>query len=366
MAAEAVTEAATEAVTVAVVLYNGRAHLPHCLQAVTGLAGAVAEVLVVDNASTDGGPDWLRAHHPEVRLIQTGENRGPSAARNRALAESRTDRVLLLDCDTAPEPDCLVRLIAALDHDPAAAIVQPRAVFDDDPGRIHYDGASFTYTGLLTLRNFGARVETADAARTEVDAVISMALLVDRERLAALGIRDAVFDDLYFIYFEDTDLSYRVRAAGGRLAVEPAAVVRHRHGTAGVSYRAGQRIAYRRAFYLSRNRWIFMLKHFAWRTLLVTMPAQLAYDLVLFAFLAVEGQPHGWFAGKLDLVRHLGALRARRRAARATRTVADRELLRFDGFSFIPLLTGGRVARAVGRLLDVVFGAYWNAVRWLL
>ena len=250
-------------VTVAVILFNGRDHLAHCLPAIGRLEGEVAEVLVVDNGSVDGGVEWVRANHPEVRLVELGSNLGPCVARNRALAESRTNRVLLLDCDVVVAPDCLERLSAALDAYPDAAIVQPRALFAGDPAHIHYDGAGISYTGLLTLRNFGAPVRESDDEPAAVDAVISMALLLDRSRLGAAGDLGDPFDEIYFIYFEDTDLSYRLRLAGGELRVVPAATVLHREGTVGVSYRAGKRIPYRRAFLLSRNRWIFMLKNFS-------------------------------------------------------------------------------------------------------
>jgi GT2 family glycosyltransferase len=351
--------------TVAIVLFNGRDHLAHCLPAAGRLAGDVAEVLVVDNGSTDGGGEWVRANHPEVRLVELGRNLGPAAARNRALAESRTDRVLLLDCDVVVAPDCLERLTAALDETPAA-IVQPRALFADDPSRIHYDGAAVNYLGLLTLRNFGAAVRESDDEPVSVDAVISMALLLDRSRLEAAGDPSDAFDELYFIYFEDTDLSYRLRLAGGTLRVVPQATVLHREGTVGVSYRAGKRISYRRAFLLSRNRWIFLLKNFSARTLWLTLPAQLLYEAVLFGFLTLRGQPHGWFLGKMDLLRQGGAILRRRRDIRTLRTVGDGALLGFTGFSFIPALHGGRLARLFTCGLDAVFGVYWKLVRWAI
>ena len=174
------------------------------------------------------------------------------------------------------------------------------------------------------------------------------------------------FDELYFIYFEDTDLSFRLRLAGVSLRLVPAATVLHREGTAGVSYRAGKRVPYRRAFLMSRNRWLFLLKSVSWRTFWLTLPAQLAYELVLFAFLTVKGQPHGWLAGKLALLGEFGTILGRRRATQALRTTGDRSLLRFEGFSFVPRLAGGRAAGCVHHALDAAFGAYWKLVRWLI
>ncbi|MBN2490159.1 MAG: glycosyltransferase family 2 protein [Planctomycetes bacterium] len=352
--------------TVAVILFNGREHVAACLEAVKRLEGEVAEILVVDNASTDGGPEWIGVHHPDVRLVALGANRGPAAARNRALAQSRTARVYLLDCDTVPAADSLRHLSAELDAHPGTAIAQPRALFAAAPERIHYDAASFSYTGLLTLHNFGAPAASAGREAREVDAVISMALLVDRDRLQAAGPPGEAFDELYFLYFEDTDLSYRLKLMGGSLRLVPAATVLHREGTAGVSYRAGGRVSYRRAFLLSRNRWLLLLKTLEWRTFWLTLPAQLAYEAVLLGFLTVQGQPHGWLMGKLDLIGRASEIRARRRATQAVRTVRDGELLGFKGFSFVPGLDGGAAVRLARRVLDGGFGLYWKLVRWLV
>lgn len=357
--------ASADAVTVAVVSYNGGPHLEHCFRAIRALEGNVGEVLLVDNASTDGSVDDVRTQFPEVRIVPMEENAGPCPARNRAIAEAAHARVFLLDCDVVPAPDALVRLTADLDAHEDAAIAQPRAVFAGAPERVHYDGGWFSYTGLLTLENFGAAVSEIDDAATDIDAVISMALLVDRPRLDALGVGDP-FDPLYFIYFEDTDVSYRIRLAGGRLRRVPKAVVLHREGTAGVSYRPGGKLTHRRARLLSRNRWVLMLKTYAWPTLLLTMPAHLVYELVQAAFLTVKGQPHGYLLGKVDVLRDLGAILRGRRAVKRLRRVRDGELLGFRGFSFVPLLEAGAVGRAILGALNAGFGGWWKLVRWML
>ena len=200
----------------------------------------------------------------------------------------------------------------------------------------------------------------------DVDAVISMALLVDRDRLGAVaGLGDA-FDEIYFIYFEDTDLSYRLRMAGAGLRLVPGAEVLHREGTAGMSYRPGKRLTHGRAFLLSRNRWILLLKTFSWRTLVLTFWAQMMYEGILLLFLACKGQPHGYFRGKADLMARLPRILEQRRAVQALRKVQDRDLLRFEGFSFIPLLRGGVAGRVAHGFLDRVFGLYWKCVRWLV
>ncbi len=352
-------------VTVAIVLHNGIDHLPHCAEAVRALTDPVDEVLVIDNASTDGGAAWVEAHWPDARLVREATNRGPCVARNRAITEARCDRIYLLDCDVVPAPDSVGLLAADLDAHPDCVVAQPRAVFAHEPTRIHYDGGWFGYTGLLTLHNFGRLVADAPSDAIDIDAVISMALLFDRARYRALGDLGPPFDPLYFIYFEDTDLSYRVRLAGGGLRLVPRAVVGHRDGTPGVSYRPGRAVSHRRATLLSRNRWLLMLKTYRWRTLVVTLPAQIAYEFVQCAFLTVRGQPHGWLAGKVGVLTAMpAALRARSRV-QATRRVGDRDLLRFRGFSFIPLLDAGSVGRTALAVLNGAFGAWWRMVRWL-
>ena len=345
-------------VTVVVCNYNGEQHLPACLDAIAQLEGEVAEVLVVDNASTDRSLELVARHAPEARVLHTGGNLGPSVARNLGMREARTRWVLALDNDAVLPPEALRELLAAAEET-GAALAQPRSVLADDPERVHYDGGWLHYLGLISLRNFYAPLASAEGEGTlEVDCAISMCLMVDRERVLALG----GYDERYFILFEDLDLSYRLRATGQKIVSVEGVVVHHRAGTPGVSFREGKHYPRSRVYYHSRNRWQLLLKCWSLRALFLAAPGLLLYELVTLFFASLHGHPLAWLRGKWELLGLLpGLLRDRRELQRA-RTVGDRELLVAGPLTVTPDAATGIKGRALS-CLQVVLGAWWRMVR---
>ena len=134
-------------VTVVLVNHQGGAYLPRCVEAVLRQQ-AIREVIVVDNASSDGSPEWAEAQGGKVRVLRAGDNLGPAAARNLGLEEVTTPWVLFLDNDVYLPDDAVARLLEAGEQAPEAALVQPRSVFAGDASRVHYDGGQLHHLGL--------------------------------------------------------------------------------------------------------------------------------------------------------------------------------------------------------------------------
>jgi len=352
---------AIDAVSVVVCNYNGERYLPQCLDAVRRLGRRVDEVIVVDNASEDGSADMVEARYPEAELVRLESNGGPCVARNAGMRAARNRWVLALDNDAIPRPDVLDKLAAALEAHPRAVAAQTRNVFASEETRVHYDGASFHYLGLLSLRNFYRPLEEAEG-RGVVTAhgLIAIAILLDRDAVLSCG----GYDEDFFILFEDFDLSLRLSIAGhGLLSVEDA-ICLHQGGTPGISFRGG---AYPkiRAFYHSRNRWLLIAKNYRWRTLLVALPGMALYELVWVAFTLRKGHFRAHVAGKLSFAAALGKVREHRRRTQHSRRVRDRDLLVGGPLTFSPelLQNGGR--RVLGAVLDRLLAAWWSVARSL-
>ncbi len=347
-------------VTATVCNWNGRAYLGDCLRSLLAQTLRPVRIVVYDNASTDDSVELVRRDFPQIELVPMGSNLGPGAPRNRGLEEASTDYVLQVDSDAILAPDCVERLRADAAAT-GAAIVMPRALFDRDRGRVHYDGGSFHYVGVMTLRNFFAPLPAAEPA-LDVDAVIAMALLLRREKVCAAG----GYDLDYFILFEDHDLSYRLRARGERLRLVPDALVFHREGTAGLSYREGPAYPERRAFLHSRNRWRLLLRNHSAAALLLGLPGLLAYELVWLGFAVAKGLLRPYLRGKRELLVELPRLFAQRRAIQRSRVVSDRLLLCAQKLTHAPMVKQSAVARAAERLLDGWLRSWWWLVRPLL
>lgn len=349
-------------VSVVVVNWNGERYLDACLASVAALHGGVAEVLVVDNASTDGSLALLRERHPSVRLVRLERNEGPAPARNAGMRAAANRWILALDNDAVLATDVLDKLAAAAAGTPGIAIAQPRSVFHADPGRVHYDGGAFHYVGLISLRNFYRPLAEAQGAGTlDVDCAVAVALLLDRNAVLEAG----GYDEDYFILFEDLDLSYRLRALGRRIVSVEDAIVLHQSGTPGISFREGPNYPGSRVYYHSRNRWLFLAKDFRARTILVALPGLVLYEAVWLAFSVLSGGTGAWLRGKRDFFGLLPRVCEKRRAFQSTRRVRDRELLAGGPLTVTPAVRSSSWKRAVLGGLDWALRAWWGIARRL-
>jgi len=246
--------------SVIVVAYRSAAHLPACLEALArSAAGMSQETIVVDNTSGDGTPELVRRQAPEARLIVNETNRGFAAAVNQAARLAGGRYLLLLNPDARPLPGCVDRLVAELDARPEAALAGPQLLDRDgawQPSAWPAPGfLTLAYDALL-LHNLMPRsrlrmVTAPGDEAVDVECLSGACLLVRRAAFEALG----GLDERFFIYYEDTDLAVRARAAGHRVRLVPAAQAVHLVG--GSSFQ--DRLVFRVRFYESRRR--FLAKH---------------------------------------------------------------------------------------------------------
>jgi N-acetylglucosaminyl-diphospho-decaprenol L-rhamnosyltransferase len=218
-----------------VINYNARDHLLECIRSLR--ADGVEEIVVVDNASTDGSLDAVAKLDADAVLVPTGGNLGFGSAANRGLAVTRGEYVAVLNPDVVVEPGTTKALVAALDADPGLGAVAPRV---DNPDGTLYpsvrafpsmgDAIGHAFLGFVAPQNrFSRRYRMLDwdhARTSDVDWASGTCLML---RAAALG-DEARFDESYFMYVEDVDLCWRLREHGWRVAYEPAGRVTHTVG----------------------------------------------------------------------------------------------------------------------------------------
>lgn len=352
----------TPPITAAVVAYNGETDLRDCLRSLAASSVPFDEVIVVDNASTDGTPDMVGREFPDAVLVRMPSNDGPCTARNEGLRRARNRLVFQVDQDVVVRPDCVRRLLEVRDARDGAAVVFPRAVDADRPDVVHYDGGSFHYAGVMALRNFYRPLVECTTEVEEVDAFISLAALVDRDVLLEVG----AYDPAFFILFEDHDLSYRLRACGHRIVAVPDALVDHRGGTAGISFRGGPKYPPRRLFLHSRNRWLVVLKCYRVRTILLTLPGVLLLGVAYVFFAWTQGALKEYVRAKASLLRHIPHVRAERARLKGLRRTSDKALLGAPDLTFSPRIERGKGGSLGERFLTGTLRAYWFVVRPLV
>ena len=239
-------------------------------------------VVVVDNASRPEERERLAREAPEVRVVTFSRNLGFASAANEGVARTRAPFVLLVNNDAVLAPDFTARLAARLALDERLAAVQGLVL---QKGTSRIDTAGFRWTGrgeaVPVLRGEEASRVRRDAF--EVPGVSATAALFRREALADVARHGHVFDDRFFAYYEDVDLSLRLARAGWRFACDPQAVAWHEGS------RTGRRTPFRRAVWTARNRWRTLFGNFERRHLKRELPRLLRADLAHAKSVGVKG-----------------------------------------------------------------------------
>jgi N-acetylglucosaminyl-diphospho-decaprenol L-rhamnosyltransferase len=256
---------ADAALDVVIVGYRSRELLRECLDSLRAHppTGPMT-VVVVDNASADGTPQMMASEFPEVELIASTRNLGFAAATNLGASRGSAPFLLALNPDTAVTEDALDKVIAVLESHPEVAVVGPRLERPD--GSIDHAGRRSFPTPLSALGHFSGlgrrsgasgRLAAYRAPEVEsgpVDAVNGAFMLMRRSAFEAAG----GFDEDYWMYMEDLDLSYRLAQEGWQSWYEPAATVMHvKGGTVG-----GERSA-RLNWHFHRGMYLFYRHHYA-------------------------------------------------------------------------------------------------------
>ncbi|MGI9538611.1 MAG: glycosyltransferase family 2 protein [Miltoncostaeaceae bacterium] len=330
------------AVAVIVVTYNQGPEVSALFDALGETRREGDEIIVVDNESADGTADLAEGHDAVDRVVRSGANVGFGAACNAGARASEADTLVFLNPDCVPEPD----FMKEIRRGPAEWSAWMGLVTLADGAHVNTAGGVAHFTGLAWAGRYGE----------PVDDVPPSPHLVGFLSGACLAVRRPVFDELggfcedFFLYGEDVELSHRLRLAGHRFGVVPAARVRHDY-----DFHKGDL----KWELLERNRALLVLRTYPGPVLRLAAPALVAIELFLipYAFLS------GWGGAKLralsGVLRRLPAVRAERRRVQATDAVEPVEFaLALSGRLSSPFLGG------VGRSgpVNALLGAYWDFV----
>lgn len=270
-----------------VVNTNGRDYLLACLAAIeaTHPAGVEREILVLDNASTDGSADAVRALGGDIELIEQSRPTGKAANDSLLMERAKGRYCLLLNEDSELKPGSAAVLMAALDDDPQAGAATPQLLGSDGapyPCAWRFPGVGTALAGALFLHRW-LTVQSTGKVTRRVDWAQSSALLVRREAAEAVGYLDPDF----FVYYDECDFAKRLADAGWHELFVPGAAAVH-HDQLSSDLAAGLP----RIVEFHRNRDLYMRKHHG-RLAALTVRALTAWSYALRALAAtvIPGQP---------------------------------------------------------------------------
>ncbi|HEX4730024.1 MAG TPA: glycosyltransferase [Solirubrobacterales bacterium] len=270
-----------------VVNTDGKEFLLSCLSALEGShpPGAEREILVLDNASTDGSADAVRALGGDIELIEQPRRTGKAANDSLLMERARGKYCLLLNEDSELRPGAAAVLIAALEADPAAAAATPQLLDSNGsptPCAWRFPGVGTALAGALFLHRW-LTVESTGKATRRVDWAQSSALLVRREAAAQVDFMDPDF----FVYYDECDFAKRLAEAGWHELFVPGAAAVH-HDQLSTDLAAGLP----RIVEFHRNRDLYMRKHHGRAAALaVRVLTAWSYAARALAATVIPGQP---------------------------------------------------------------------------
>lgn len=267
-------------VGIVVVTFNQWQRSRECLESLRKLDYEPREIVVVDNGSYDGTADSIRRDFPEVRLLAQSENLGYTGGNNagiRSCLDLGVDAVMILNNDAVVAPDLLDRMVHRLTD---RTIVTPRVWDASSDGEAGALVGTFDWTWGIAIPD--PESTAPDAEAKEVGFAAGCCLLLPVSIFENVG----MFDERFFLYYEDLDLLERARTAGYRIVWEPRAVVNHHPASSS----GGSEISPARLYYSTRNRALVMRKHRSGMANAVFLAYYLPSRLIRILMFLLRGQ----------------------------------------------------------------------------
>jgi GT2 family glycosyltransferase len=340
-------------ISVAVLVYNALDRVRPCLDAILNQSHPPAEILVIDNASTDDTAQIVTKDYPQVRLVRSEVNGGCSGGRNLQLSQAKHRHVMIIDDDVQLNPTCLEHLAGSARDLPDAAAWSPRVCYEQDRGVIQFDGVQLHFIGEAVLTHPDMTIgPSLPDEPFETPIAGGVAFLVDRDKALSIG----GYDESFYFGKTDGDFSFRLHGAGETIYTVPKAIAYHHMKARGFSQIHRQ----------VRNRWALILKSYAWRTLILLVPAILFYELSLMVFLTAKGGLGQYIKGNIRLFGDLPAILRERGRVQKHKRRRDRDVLSSGGMNIRHDLVKNPLIRHAHQALDTVLRAYWSCIRPLV
>jgi len=301
--------------SIIIVNYKTLDYLQACLTSLQPTITSADEVIVVDNDSGDQCGEVLPANFPWVKLVISQTNLGIGGGNNLGADHAQGSYLAFINPDTLVVEGWLEKLIDTLESDNDTGLVTSKILLTHAPEKINTCGNDIHISGLTLCR--GMNQPASEFAKREAVSSVSGAAFVIRKTLfEQLG----GFDESFFIYMEDTDLSLRARLAGYKCVYEPESLIKHDYVLT-----FGQN----KTYYQERNRYLMLLKSYKVATLIVLLPVFLLAELITWGFILLKDR-RNWinkFKACCWVIQNWNLIMRNRASTQRSRKLKDRDLL---------------------------------------
>lgn len=219
-----------EFVSVIIVSWNGLHWLKKNLKTFEKVTYKNYEIILVDNASTDGTVEWVKQRYPNVRILKLLKNEGFAEANNRGFEISKGKFVLFLNNDVEVTPSFISELVVVLNGNASIGGVQSKLLLLSDKNRLDSIGAFLTSTGFLYHYGFMNIDNEKLNRQINLFTPKGASMMFKKNVLLEVMIENNLFDREAFAYYEETDLAHRIWLHGKRIVYAPKSVVYHAMG----------------------------------------------------------------------------------------------------------------------------------------
>jgi GT2 family glycosyltransferase len=291
-------------ISILVLNYNGKHLLKQCLESIFEQSFTDYELVVVDNNSNDGSTEYIEENFPNITLVKNLENFGFAGGNNRGIKACTGEWIFFLNNDTFLEKNCLEFLAKHIENKKTEQLVfMPLMLKADFPELVDSAG------DMLYPWGYAYRYDAVPANKPEFSEPKEIALACCG---AAVFNRDLIerlngFDEDFFLYYEDVDLSLRVRHLGAKIWLVPQAKVFHK-GSATVGKKTPHRL-----YYIERNRFFAKLKNFPLSTLIKYAPISFACSSCSLILWTIRGFLGIWIKSRFDMLRGIPKMLKKRK-----------------------------------------------------
>ena len=299
--------------SVVTVNWNSREDLAACLASLVAQSHADLEVLIVDNASSDGSAEMVRARFPQFTLLEQTANLGFAEACNIGIQHATGSWIAMLNNDAVADPDWAKALVSAAERVPeSCGMLQSLMLFQRSPPTINSTGIGLRRSGGGFDRDEGREVpvSTASTPWEVIFCPTAGAAAYRRSMLDAIRLSTGYFDPAHFCYYEDLDLGWRARLAGYDALYVPQSVVHHKfHGTTARRGRAWL------AKLATINRVRTLLKNASGSFIVGSLPSSL-WQLLRLPFVCGPSALRDYASAVFSSIKLRGEVEAKRRVGR--------------------------------------------------
>ncbi len=296
-----------------IVNYNGKDTIRDCLHSLRMQSVPFTEIIVVDNNSPDNSANGLEDDFPGISVFMLSTNSGFPSACNTGIQNSSSELVAILNNDIRLDQDWLKSMLARVT--PQWDLWASRVIFAESPGQIDSAGDGMTVIGAAYKTGFKKQADLFGQERETFGACAAAALY----RRSLLNRIDG-FDEDFFLIYEDADLSFRARLAGGRCLYVPGALVYHR-----VNYSIGT-FSHNYVYYGQRNSEYVFWKNMPTPLLLLYLPERILFGLMSLVYFSLKGRSVSFLKAKFDFLKHFNEILKKRKKIQQNRKISCREL----------------------------------------